>query len=122
MGTADTAMGIADTAMGTADMGKFSREFCAYTANSSLATAVSSLGQANTRREQSVFGVYIMYVRMGASRARGFQKIRFTFTNVSVNALYKGFPPTITPVSTFIYPSPNLHPRMTGEAPVPHRT
>ena len=27
---------------------------------------------------------------MGASRARGFQKIRFTFTNISANALYKG--------------------------------
>ena len=60
---------------------------------------------------------------MGASRAGTFQKITFTFTSGAGNAvLYKGFPPTITPVSTFIYPSPNLHPRMTGEAPEPHRT
>jgi len=29
-------------------------------------------------------------MRMGAPRARGFQKIRFTFTNISANALYKG--------------------------------
>ena len=149
MGIADTAMGTADTATGTtdmrksgrtfwkvvplfeksyhfltgtADMGKFSREFTAYTANSSLATAVSSLGQANTRKEQSVFGVYIMFVRGGASLASTFQKITFTFTSGAGNAVYKGFPPTITPVSTFIYPSPNLHPRMTGEAPEPLRT
>ena len=58
-----------------------------------------------------------MYVCGGASLASAFQKITFTFTNISANAVYKGFPPTITPVSTFIYPSPNLHPRMTGEAP-----
>ena len=32
--------------------------------------------QANTQRYQSVFCAYIMYVRVGASRARGFQKIR----------------------------------------------
>ena len=102
--------------------GKFSREFCAYTANSSLATAVSWLGQANTRRYQSVFGAYIMFVRGGASLASTFRKITFTFTSGAGNAVYKGFPPTITPVSTFIYPSPNLHPRMTGEAPEPHRT
>jgi hypothetical protein len=63
-----------------------------------------------------------MFVRGGASCASAFQKITFTFTNEAGNAVYKGFPPTITPVSTFIYPSPNLHPRMTGEAPVPHRT
>ncbi len=61
---------------------------------------------------------------MGASRASAFQKITFTFTSGAGNAVYKGFPPTITPVSTFIYPSPNLHPRMTGEGPVapPHMT
>ena len=51
-----------------------------------------------------------------------FKKITFTFTSGAGNAVYKGFPPTITPVSTFIYPSPNLHPRMTGEAPEPLRT
>ena len=59
---------------------------------------------------------------MGAARAGTFRKVSFTFTNISANALYKGFPPTITPVSTFIYPSPNLHPRMTDEAPEPLRT
>ena len=32
--------------------------------------------QANTQRYQSVFGAYIMYVCVGAPRARGFQKIR----------------------------------------------
>ena len=53
---------------------------------------------------------------MSAPRAGTFQKITFTFTSGAGNAVYKGFPPTITPVSTFIYPSPNLHPRMTGEA------
>jgi hypothetical protein len=63
-----------------------------------------------------------MFVRGGASLASAFQKITFTFTSGAGNAVYKGFPPSITPVSTFIYPSPNLHPRMTGEGPVPLRT
>jgi hypothetical protein len=63
-----------------------------------------------------------MFVRGGASCASAFQKITFTFTSGAGNAVYKGFPPTITPVSTFIYPSPILHPRMTGEAPEPLRT
>ena len=60
-----------------------------------------------------------MFVRGGASLASAFQKITFTFTSGAGNAVYKGFPLTITPVSTFIYPSPNLHPRMTGEGPMP---
>ena len=64
---------------GIANMGKFSREFSVYTAVSSSATTVLSVGRANTQREQSVFGAYIMYMRMSAPRARDFQKIRFTF-------------------------------------------
>ena len=42
--------------------------------------------QANTQRYQSVFCAYIMYVRVGASRARGFQKIRepSIYTNVVI--------------------------------------
>ena len=63
-----------------------------------------------------------MFVRGGASCASAFQKITFTFTSGAGNAVYKGFPVIITPVSTFIYPSPNLHPRMTGEGPVSLRT
>ena len=62
-----------------------------------------------------------MFVRGGASLASAFQKITFTFTEGAGNAVYKGFSAIITPVSTFIYPSPNLHPRMTGEGPVPLR-
>ena len=85
-----------------------------YTANSSLATAVLSVGQANTRREQSVFGVYIMYVRMGASRARGFQKIRFTFTNISANALYKGISAYPQPEFAFTLLSHRFHTAFTS--------
>jgi hypothetical protein len=44
-----------------------------------------------------------MYVRVGASRARGFQKKRFTFTNISANALYKGI--SAYPHSEFAFTS-----------------
>jgi len=50
-----------------------------------------------------------MYVRVGASRARGFQKIRFTFTNISANALYKGISAYPQPEFAFTSLSHRFH-------------
>ncbi len=59
-----------------------------------------------------------MFVRGGASRAGTFQKITFTFTSGAGNAVYKGFPPTITPVSTFIYQTAYLQGLLASEVKV----
>jgi hypothetical protein len=59
-----------------------------------------------------------MYVRMGASRARGFQKIRFTFTNISANALYKGISAYPQPEFAFTSLSHRFHIAFT---PLSHR-
>ena len=55
-----------------------------------------------------------MYVRMGASRARGFQKIPFTFTNISANALYKGISANSHPEFAFTSLSHRFHTAFTS--------
>ena len=50
-----------------------------------------------------------MFVRGGASRARTFQKLSFTFTAISANALYKGISASLCPFFAFTDLSPIFH-------------
>ena len=86
---------------------KFSREFSVYTAN-------SWLGQANTRRYQSVFGVYIMFVRGGASLASTFQK-----NNLHLHQ--RGWKCRVQRLSAHHHPCLNLHLSFTEPSPAHDR-